>query len=187
MYSLFILSGQEFNFIVRNVPARLKEMDISDLLSRLDPDGELRSEAKDKGVTLPDEDVASLRDLGKECDRRTKVRMNLCSIDVYIYQLKSVATDICNHHSIRLQLAPYEAENEKTVFKGNGSKGYNLIKASDLLLDSINLDGTENDASKFKMFFRNVDVIILSNLIECITTSIDACHGLSRVTFMHCY
>ena len=52
-------------------------MDISDLLTRLDPDGKLRDQAKESGVTLPDEDVASLRDLGKECDRRVKVSRNV--------------------------------------------------------------------------------------------------------------
>lgn len=108
--------GQPFNFIVRNVPARLKELDISDLLSKLDPDGKLRSEAREKGITMPDEDVASLRDLGKECDRRTKI-------------------------------APYETQDESTVYKGDGSKGYLPMKRSDLLLDSINMDGTENDAT----------------------------------------
>lgn len=109
--------GQPFNFIVRNVPARLKELDISDLLSRLDPDGKLREEAREKGITMPDEDVASLKDLGQECDRRTKV-------------------------------APYETQDELTVYKGDGSKGYRAIKRSDLLYDSVNADGTENDASK---------------------------------------
>ena len=34
--------GQPFNFVMRNVPARLKEMDISDLLKSLDPTGALR-------------------------------------------------------------------------------------------------------------------------------------------------
>lgn len=65
--------GQPFTFIVCNVPARLKEMDISDLLSKLDPEGQLRDQAKEKGMTLPDEDVESLKALGKECDRRVKV------------------------------------------------------------------------------------------------------------------
>ena len=108
--------GQAFNFIARNVPAKLKEMDVSDFLSKLDPDGALRSEAKDKGITLPDEDVASLKDLGLECDRRTKV-------------------------------APFEAEDDETVYKGDGSKGYRVINRSDLLAESGNVDGTENDGT----------------------------------------
>jgi hypothetical protein len=73
--------GQSFTFIIRNVPARLKEMDISDLLAQLDPEGELRDQAKEKGITMPDEDVASLSDLGKECDRRVKVSKTLACVE----------------------------------------------------------------------------------------------------------
>ena len=64
------IPGQTFNFVVRNVPARLKEMDISDLLQSLDPSGEYRNQAKEKGITLPDEDIETLRELGKDNDRR---------------------------------------------------------------------------------------------------------------------
>ncbi len=109
--------GQPFNFVVRNVPARLKEMDISDLLSQLDPEGKLRNQAKEKGMTLPDEDVASLKDLEVELIRRVK-------------------------------LVPYEAEDETSVYKGDDSKGYNIMKRSDLLVESGNVDGTENDSSE---------------------------------------
>jgi len=109
--------GQPYNFIVRNVPSRLKEMDVTDLLSKLDPNGKLRDEAKQKGITLPDEDVASLKDLWKECDRRTRI-------------------------------APYETEDVDTVYKGDGSKGYNAMKRTDLCVESGNIDGTESDASK---------------------------------------
>jgi hypothetical protein len=123
--------GQPFNFIVRNVPARLKELDIEDFLSKLDPDGKLRKEARDKGITMPDEDVASLKDLGIECDRRTKV-------------------------------APYETQDESTVYKGDGSKGYRAIKRSDLLFDSMNADGTENDASKCFLYSH---ILLCSNIL----------------------
>ncbi len=62
--------GQAFSFVVRNVPAKLKEMDISELLAALDPEGEYRKEAKEKGITMPDEEINSLRDLGRDCERR---------------------------------------------------------------------------------------------------------------------
>ena len=65
--------GQSFSFVVRNVPAKLKEMDVSDFLSALDPEGSLREEARDKGITMPDEDIVSLKDLGKDCERRGRV------------------------------------------------------------------------------------------------------------------
>lgn len=106
--------GQPFSFVVRNVPAKLKEMDISDLLSALDPEGEYRAEAKEKGITLPDEDIESLKDLGKDCERRTRV-------------------------------APMETYSADTVFKGDNTKGYNVIKRSDLMPDSRNVDGSESN------------------------------------------
>ena len=106
--------GQSFSFVVRNVPAKLKEMDVSDLLKALDPDGKYREEANEKGITMPDEDIISLKNLGKDCDRRTNT-------------------------------APEEASAKEQVFKGNDSKGYNIMKRSDLLADSRNSDGTENN------------------------------------------
>jgi hypothetical protein len=106
--------GQSFNFVVRNVPARLKEMDVTELLSSLDPEGKYREQAKEKGITMPDEDIASLKDLGKDCDRRVNV-------------------------------SPTETESKESVFQGNDSKGYNIIKKSDLLSESRNVDGTENN------------------------------------------
>ncbi len=47
-----------------------------------------------------------------------------------------------------LQLAPYETQDDNAVYKGDGSKGYNVIQAGDLLVESGNADGTENDASE---------------------------------------
>lgn len=108
------IPGQSFSFIVRNVPAKLQEMDVSDLLDSLDPEGKFRAEAKEKGITMPDEDIASLKDLGKDCDRRTNV-------------------------------APMETYTKETVYKGNESMGYDIIKRSDLLPSSRNSDGTENN------------------------------------------
>ncbi len=106
--------GQPFSFVVRNVPAKLKEMDVSELLAALDPDGEYRAEANEKGITLPDEDITSLKSLGLDCERRTRV-------------------------------APMETYSTETVYTGNDSKGYNSIKRSDLLADSRNADGSENN------------------------------------------
>lgn len=108
--------GQPFNFVMRNVPARLQEMDISDLLKSLDPTGALRDEAKERGISMPDEEIKTLKELGKDSDRRTKI-------------------------------APYEIQDERSVYKGDESKGYAVINRSDLLADSMNNDGTENGAT----------------------------------------
>jgi hypothetical protein len=108
--------GQPFNFVMRNVPARLKEMDISDLLKSLDPTGALRDEAKERGISMPDEEIRNLSELGKDCDRRTKI-------------------------------VPYDVQDDESVYKGDGSKGYAVMNRSDLLTDSMNTDGTENGAT----------------------------------------
>ena len=65
--------GQTFHFIVRNVPARFKEMEISDLLKALDPDGIYRSEAKERGIVMPDEDITTLKALGNDNERRADI------------------------------------------------------------------------------------------------------------------
>jgi hypothetical protein len=101
--------GQPFTFIIRNVPARLKEMDISDLFSQLDPDGQLRDQAKEKGVTLPDEDVASLRDLGKECDRRTKVRVNIAD-HLYYMNAPIIEIDLLFSYHFSLPLMKHKTK-----------------------------------------------------------------------------
>jgi hypothetical protein len=65
--------GQSFHFVARNIPARFKEMEISDLLKALDPDGTYRSEAKEKGIVMPDEDITTLKELGNDNERRADV------------------------------------------------------------------------------------------------------------------
>ncbi|KAL7489937.1 hypothetical protein ACHAW6_015672 [Cyclotella cf. meneghiniana] len=62
--------GDGFSFVIRRVPSLQKSMDLSSVLNALDPDGKLREEAKAKGMLLPDEDVASLRDLSVDCFQR---------------------------------------------------------------------------------------------------------------------
>jgi len=103
------IPGETFNFVVRNVPAKLKDMDVSELLNALDPDGSFRVEAKEKGMTLPDEEITSLRELGNDSERRSNV-------------------------------TPRETDTDNTVYKGDGSKGYNIMQRSDLICK--NADGS---------------------------------------------
>jgi hypothetical protein len=117
--------GQTFDFVCRQVPAKLKELSYDELVQALDPDGSLREEAKKlRGIEAePDEEaflsifdekeVASLADLANDCVERT-------------------------------ENAPRAAIDEGSAFAGNDSMGYRIIKRSDLLRDSINDDGTEN-------------------------------------------
>ena len=65
--------GQPFNFVVRNVPAGLRKMELSEMLKQLDPTGELRAEAKAQGNSMPDEEISSLNALAEDGNRRAEV------------------------------------------------------------------------------------------------------------------
>ena len=41
--------GQGFDFVARQVPAKMRELSLDELLQALDPKGELRAQAKDSG------------------------------------------------------------------------------------------------------------------------------------------
>ena len=47
--------GQGFDFVVRQVPAKIKELSLDELMQALDPDGSLREEARQNNMTLPGE------------------------------------------------------------------------------------------------------------------------------------
>ena len=64
------IPGDGFSFVMKRVPSLQKAIDLTAILNSLDPDGKLREEAKDKGMLLPDEDVASLKDLSVDCMQR---------------------------------------------------------------------------------------------------------------------
>ncbi len=64
--------GEGYSFVVREVPARKKAMDLEALLRALDPDGTLRDEAKEKGLLLPGEEINSLKELAMDCEQRVK-------------------------------------------------------------------------------------------------------------------
>jgi hypothetical protein len=62
--------GQGFNFVAREVPAKLREMVLDEVLEALDPDGSLREQSAEKGIAVPSEDLQSLTDLANEIARR---------------------------------------------------------------------------------------------------------------------
>jgi len=106
--------GQGFDFVARQVPAKMRELSLDELLQALDPKGELRAQAKEAGMYLPDEGILSLKDMANENVRRT-------------------------------EMPPREASDEARAYSGDATKrGYLPIRASDLLFDSMNADGTEN-------------------------------------------
>ena len=65
--------GQSFDFVVRQVPAKLKELSLDEIVQALDPNGELRQEAKEANIELPDEDIKSLGELANDSVRRSEM------------------------------------------------------------------------------------------------------------------
>lgn len=110
--------GDGYSFVVREVPARRKAMDLDALLRALDPDGKLREEAMEKGILLPrsDEegDVRSLAELLMDCEQRVRS-------------------------------APFATTDEAGAFCGGKSKGYSVISRSALLKSNRNADGSERE------------------------------------------
>lgn len=65
--------GQTFDFVVRQVPAKFKELSLDEIVQALDPNGELRQEAKDANIELPTEDIQSLGELANDSVRRSEM------------------------------------------------------------------------------------------------------------------
>lgn len=110
--------GDCYSFVVREVPARRKAMDLDALLRALDPNGKLREEAMEKGILLPrsDEegDVRSLAELLMDCEQRVRS-------------------------------APFATTDEAGAFCGGKSKGYSVISRSALLKSNRNANGSERE------------------------------------------
>ena len=110
--------GDGYSFVVREVPARRKAMDLDALLRALDPDGKLREEAMEKGIFLPrsDEegDVRSLAELLMDCEQRVRS-------------------------------APFATTDEAGAFCGGKSKGYSVISRGALLKSNRNANGSERE------------------------------------------
>jgi hypothetical protein len=114
--------GQGFDFVAREVPAKLKDIALQEVLDALDPDGSLRRTVENSGLSIPTEDLRSLTDLSNEVKRR------------------------CEE-------APRGSSSSDQVYKGDSRRGYSAISRSELLVNKINVDGTENQKSKFLKLF----------------------------------
>ena len=121
--------GQTFDFVARQVPAKLKELSMEELVQPLDPDGRMREEAKERRgeeSVMDEEALLSIFDEGG------------------ILSLADLANDCVK----RSENAPRGATDEANAYAGSDSRGYSVICRSDLLRDSINDDGTESEKSK---------------------------------------
>jgi len=110
--------GESFNFIVRNVPARLKAFDIAKVLQSFNADG-VYTKKNSKGSThnlAKSLDVSSLKELGIENERRS-------------------------------DSVPCEVSNTQSVYRGDGSQSYDVIYKSVLHVDARNMNGSENSAT----------------------------------------
>lgn len=110
--------GQGFNFVAREVRAKLKEVALQEVLDALDPDGSLRETALGAGLSIPTEDLRSLTDLANDVKRR------------------------CEE-------APRGSSTTEKVYKGDHRRGYSAISRSELLVTSANMDGSENQKSRY--------------------------------------
>lgn len=121
--------GQPFDFVARKVPAKERELSVDELLEALDPDGKLREEAKGaKGEDFTPDEAALW--------------------EIFDGGLTSLA-DLADLNIRRTENSPRGATLEGEAFAGLDKRGYNVIRRSDLLLDSLNADGTENHKSEY--------------------------------------
>ena len=117
--------GQTFDFVVRQVPAKLKELSLEEMLQALDPDGLLREEAKNSKNS--DKFIRAWEEEGD----------NLNTLE-----------DLANDNIQRTENSPRCASTESEAFSGVSDKrGYTPIHLADLL-SSTQEDGSENEKSK---------------------------------------
>ena len=126
--------GQTFDFVVRQVPARIKKLSMDELVQALDPDGKMREEAKERRGDNDDDEEPD-EDVENEA---------LLSIFDDIKDLEEMNSD----NTRRTEDAPRGSTDANDAYSGSDSSGgYRIINRSSLLRDSINQDGTENDKS----------------------------------------
>ena len=114
--------GQPFDFVVRQVPAKVKELSVQELLQALDPDGSLR----DDGKGLNDE----------------KQNDELLSAIFDDEEIASLA-DLASYNVQRTESAPQGASVESRSFAGGISRGYQVIRRDKLR----QVAGTEDEST----------------------------------------
>lgn len=120
------IPGQTFDFVARQVPAKVRELSVQELVDALDPDGKLREEAGFDEQDEPDEEAL------------------LSIFDENISSLSDLAQDNIQ----RTENSPRGATKEDGAFAGLASRGYDVINRSDLSLAARNEDGSEKQQSE---------------------------------------
>ena len=142
--------GQQFDFVVRQVPAKIKELSVDELLQALDPEGSLREEAKEE-----EEEEANQRGLISDEENVEEALMSIYD-EAEMSSLKDLADD-CN---FRTENSPREATTEANAYAGDNTRGYNAINISDLSTDP---NGGEKEQSK--LFARFLYVTCIASVV----------------------
>jgi len=116
--------GQPFDFVVRQVPAKVKELSVQELLQALDPDGSLREDSKGLQSNVEEDD--------------DEVLSAIFDDDAIV----SLA-DLANYNVERTEKSPREAVIESEAFSGGLSRGYQVINRERLR----QIDGTEDEST----------------------------------------
>jgi hypothetical protein len=119
--------GQQFDFVVRQVPAKIKELSVDQLVQALDPDGALRQEVSEERGLTDEKDVEE------------------ALLSIYDGCEISSLSDLANDCMVRTENAPRGATTEADAFAGDNTRGYSAINRSELEQDS---DGGERHKSK---------------------------------------
>ena len=123
--------GQDFDLVVRHVPARARDLSVEELLQALDPEGSLRQEALQAGITLPDDttdECESLADMAAENVRRT-------------------------------EQTPAEAVAEADANVGGNTRGYRILNAQDLWSLSL-IDNHQHQLLEFPTVLHVMDALV---------------------------
>lgn len=161
--------GQTFDFVARQVPAKIRELSLDELVQALDPDGKLREEAGEENA--PDEEA--LLSIFDENDTRS-------------------LADMASDNIKRTESSPRKATVESEAYSGQNSRGYSVINRSNLLATARNADGSENEKSKSieddKITYGDASslhhVAEILFVYSCyIIKSFDACYGCACFTW----
>lgn len=108
--------GQGFNFVVKNVPAKLSQVTLEDVLEAMDPDGGAMRTAKDMGLPTEFADILSLAALKSDTIRRCDTAPRDALSDDTVYKGGTSRGYNVIHRSLLLESAKSMdgGENEKS-------------------------------------------------------------------------
>ena len=153
--------GQPFDFVVRQVPAKIRELSLDELLQALDPEGKIQNEAE--GVR------------GMDNFSGQEALDAIFDYDYSITSLKELATS----NEERTNSAPTKATTEDTAFTGLDKRGYRAIKRRDLLRALSDDNQTEDKKSESSSPFNDIKLDLKTNFN--LFLSDDARNGCSSV------